>query len=43
MHNLKIFCMCLENNYLDRVKELNYIPVGLKNKNFLKDGCSIIL
>ena len=36
MHNLKIFCMCLENNYLDRVKELNYIPVGLKNKNFSK-------
>ena len=28
--------MCLENNYLDRVKELNYIPVGLKNKNFSK-------
>ena len=26
--------MCLENNYLNIVKKLNYIPVGLKNKNF---------
>jgi len=34
MDNLKIYCMCLENNYLDTVKKLNYIPVGLKNKNF---------
>jgi len=34
MHNLKIFCMCLDNKYLDIVKKLNYIPVGLKNKNF---------
>ena len=34
MDNLKIYCMCLENNYLDIVKKLNYIPVGLKNKNF---------
>ena len=29
--------MCLENNYLDVVKKLNYIPVGLKNNNFSKD------
>ena len=34
MHNLKIFCMCLDNSYLETVKKLNYIPVGLKNKNF---------
>jgi hypothetical protein len=34
MHNLKIYCMCLEDSYLDIVKKLNYIPVGLKNKNF---------
>ena len=29
--------MCLDNNYLDVVKKLDYIPVGLKNKNFSKD------
>ena len=34
MDNLKIYCMCLDNNYLNIVKKLNYIPVGLKNKNF---------
>ena len=34
MDNLKIFCMCLDNKYLDIVKKLNYVPVGLKNKNF---------
>ena len=27
--------MCLDDNYLDIVKKLNYIPVGLKNKNFV--------
>ena len=37
MNNLKIFCMCLDNEYLDIVKKLNYIPVGLKNKNFSKE------
>ena len=37
MDNLKIYCMCLDNNYLDIVKKLNYIPVGLKNKNFSKE------
>jgi hypothetical protein len=37
MSNLKIYCMCLDNNYLDAVKKLNYIPVGLKNKNFSSD------
>ncbi len=26
--------MCLDDNYLSIVKKLNYIPVGLKNKNF---------
>ena len=29
--------MCLDSNYLDIVKKLNYIPVGLKNKNFSKE------
>ena len=26
--------MCTDNNYLEIIKKLNYIPVGLKNKNF---------
>jgi len=34
MHNLKIYCMCVENSYLNIVKKLNYVPVGLKNKDF---------
>ena len=34
MNNLKIYCMCLDDDYLGIVKKLNYIPVGLKNKNF---------
>ena len=34
MDKLKIYCMCLDNNYLNIVKRLNYIPVGLKNNNF---------
>ena len=29
--------MCLYNNYLNTVKNLNYIPVGLKNNNFSKE------
>jgi len=37
MHNLKIYCMCLEDSYLESVKKLNYIPVGLKNDNFSKE------
>ena len=32
-----MYCMCLENDYLNYVKKLNYIPVGLKNKNFSKE------
>ncbi len=37
MHNLKIYCMCLKDSYLQKVKNLDYIPVGLKNKDFSKD------
>ncbi len=37
MFNLKMYCMCTDNSYFDVVKSLNYIPVGLKNKNFSKD------
>ena len=34
MENLSIYCMALENSNLDTIKNLKYIPVGLKNKNF---------
>ena len=34
MHNLKMYCMCLDDSYLESVKKLKYIPVGLKNDNF---------
>ncbi len=37
MDNLSIYCMCLEDSYLNKVKELNYIPVGLKNNNFSEE------
>ena len=29
--------MCLKDSYLQKVKNLDYIPVGLKNKDFSKD------
>jgi hypothetical protein len=37
MDRLKIFCMCLENSNLEIIKNLNYLPVGLKNDNFSDD------
>ena len=37
MKNAKIFCLCLNDNYLDKVKELDYIPVGLGKNSFSKD------
>ena len=37
MDDLKIYCMCLDNNYLKIVKKLSYVPVGLKNNNFSKE------
>ena len=44
MNNLNIYCMCLSNEYLEIVKKLNYIPVGLKSENFsnewLRDNTS---
>ena len=36
MDNLKIYCMCLQNTNLEIIKNLNYIPVGLKNNDFSK-------
>ena len=37
MDNLKIYCMCLQNSNLEIIKNLNYIPVGLKNNDFSKE------
>ena len=37
MKNLKIFCICIDNNLLDKVKKLNYIPVGLGSDNFSEE------
>lgn len=36
MKNGKFFCLCLDENYLNPVSKLNYIPVGLGNRNFSK-------
>ena len=33
-NNLEMFCLTLEPNHLDFIKDLNYTPVGLGNKNF---------
>ena len=37
MKKAKIYCLCLEDNLLDRVKKLHYLPVGLGANNF-SDG-----
>ena len=34
MKNLEMFCITLEPNHYKFIKELNYIPVGLGDKNF---------
>ena len=34
MNNLKMYCICLDNNLLEVVKKLNYIPVGVGEENF---------
>ena len=34
MDNLNIYCMSTNNENLEIIKNLNYIPVGLKNNNF---------
>ena len=34
MRNLKMFCICIHNQLLDKVKSLNYIPVGLGDDKF---------
>ena len=37
MKNIKMFCITLEPSHVDFIKGLNYIPVGLGNKNFSAD------
>ena len=34
MNNLLIYCLCLDDHLLAKVKKLNYIPVGLGKNNF---------
>jgi len=45
MQNLKMFCICIHNQLLDKVKSLNYIPVGLGKDKFksgwMKDNSGI--
>ena len=40
MNNAIIFCLCLHDNLLNKVKELDYIPVGLGKNNFSKEWLS---
>ena len=40
MNNLKMFCLTLEPSHLNFIKNLNYIPVGLGNKNFSEEWMS---
>ena len=34
MQNLKIFCLCIHDQLLDKVKRINYTPVGLGQNEF---------
>ena len=34
MNNAKIYCLCLHDELINKIKELKYIPVGLGNNNF---------
>ena len=36
MDNLKIFCLCINDELLDKVKELNFIPVALGEGKYSK-------
>ena len=37
MKNLDMFCICLHDNLLDKVKKLQYVPVGVGSEKFSKD------
>ena len=34
MKDIRMYCLCLDNHLLSKVKKLNYIPVGLGGANF---------
>ena len=39
---MKMFCITLEDNHYEKIKDFGYLPVGLgtniKNDNFLRDN-----
>ena len=37
MTNLKMFCLTLDSNHLNKIKKLEYIPVGLGEEDFSTD------
>ena len=37
MNNLRIFCISMNSNHLNFIKEINYLPVGLGKDNFLSE------
>ena len=37
MENLKIYCISMLDSHLDKIKKLNYIPVGLGDGKFDKE------
>ena len=37
MTSLKMYCFSLNSSNLDKIKKLNYVPVGLGKENFSKD------
>ena len=37
MKSLKMYCFSLANSNLDKIKKINYIPVGLGKANFDKE------
>ena len=37
MTSLKMYCFSLENSNLEKIKKINYIPVGLGKKSFDKE------
>ena len=42
MSNLKIFCITINDDHFDKLKQLDYLPVGLgqgiKNEGFFRDN-----
>ena len=46
MNNLKIYCLCIHDELLEKVKKLNYIPVALGEndyqKGWLRDNIGLV-